>query len=227
MAKADTAKNEAPAPDAGGKPKKKKILILAVILVLLLGAGGGAAWYFLKGKTDKKPVEEVLNPVFVPLDTFTVNLQKDPDDHVLQVGLSLKIYKPELEEKIKNAMPEIRNALLLLLSSKRASELSTITGKVQLAGDIISSVDGVLGIPHKSSKPMAVQPPSIVPPVAAVPSALPQQPVSVNSLANTVAVQNPPPPPPVASAPPPVAPVPEPEDKNGVAGVLFSSFIIQ
>lgn len=226
MVKAEAAKNEAPAPEGGGPPKKKKILILAVILVLLLGGGGGAAWYFLKGKSDGKPAEEALKPVFVPLDPFTVNLQKDPDDHVLQVGLSLKIYKPELEEKIKNAMPEIRNALLLLLSSKRASDLSTVSGKVQLADDIIGSVDGVLGIPHKSSRPVAIQPPP-APPVA-----LPQQPVSVNSLANTVAVQNPPTPLPAAPAPQPAvvtpaAPAPEPEDKNGVAGVLFSSFIIQ
>ncbi len=225
MAKTETAKNEAPVIEGGGKQKKKKILILAVILVLLLGAGGGAAWYFLKGNSSKKPAEELLNPIFVPLDTFTVNLQKDPDDHVLQVGISLKIYNPKLEEGIKNAMPEIRNALLLLLSSKRASELSTVSGKVQLADDIISSVDGVLGIPHKTSRPVAIQPPS-VPPVAVAPPALPQQPVNVNSLANTVAEQNQPAPPPAVPVQQP-APVPQPEDKNGVAGVLFSSFIIQ
>ncbi len=38
-------------------------------------------------------------------------------------------------------MPKVRNRLLMLLSSKKPSEISTIEGKQQLAAEIIAQVN--------------------------------------------------------------------------------------
>jgi flagellar FliL protein len=136
-------------PAAAGeeKPKSKKMLII-VAAVLVLAIGGGVGFFMMGGKhpeEEEAHAEPAAHPVFVTLDTFTVNLQREDGDQFLQIGLSLKVMDPKLEEEIKANMPEIRSKLLLLLSSKRASELSTPEGKRALANEIVEETNGVLG----------------------------------------------------------------------------------
>lgn len=133
------AAEEAPAPSS----KKKLIIIIAAVL-LLAGGGGGAAWYFLHHKAaPKKEVkheEPAKAPVFVTLETFTVNLQADPDEKFLQLDISLQVGSPEEAELIKTQMPAVRNRLLFLLTTKKASEISTMEGKKKLTDEIIAEV---------------------------------------------------------------------------------------
>jgi flagellar FliL protein len=53
------------------------------------------------------------------------------------VGLVLKVTESATATAIKLYMPEIRNRILLLLSSKKASEVSTVAGKQQLSTEIM------------------------------------------------------------------------------------------
>ena len=87
-------------------------------------------------------------------ENFTVNLQREEGDQYLQAGITLKILQPELEDKIKSMMPEIRSKLLFLLSGKKPSELQTMEGKKKLIAEIITTVDGVLGL---ASTPAAAE----------------------------------------------------------------------
>jgi flagellar protein FliL len=146
---AAAAKEETP---AAAPPKSKKMLIIGIILLLVLVAGG-AGWYFTRGHAEadahaeKAKVEVPQEAKFVPLgENFTVNLQREEGDQYLQAGITLKVLQPELEEKIKAMMPEIRSRLLFLLSSKKPSELQTIEGKNKLISEIIATTNTVLGI---------------------------------------------------------------------------------
>ena len=80
------------------------------------------------------------------MEPFTVNLQREVADQFLQIGITLKILQPELEEKIKKNLPEIRSRLLVLLSSKLPSELTNSNGKKKLAHEIIAETEIVLGL---------------------------------------------------------------------------------
>ena len=148
---APAAKEETP---VAAPPKSKKMLMI-VIVILLMGIAGGAGWFFSKGsapaedKAETAKAKEVpaLEAKFVPLgENFTVNLQREEGDQYLQAGITLKILQPDLEERIKALMPEIRSKLLFLLSSKKPSELQTIEGKKKLIAEIIAVTDTVLGI---------------------------------------------------------------------------------
>lgn len=131
------------------QPKKsKKILILAIVGVVLLAAiGGGAFWYLSHNKAgehgekhkeeEKKPAKE---PVFVTLETFTVNLQPDPDDQYLQVDISVQVEDAAQGDLIKLHMPSVRNRILMLLSSKKSSELLSKEGKQALTKEIIAQL---------------------------------------------------------------------------------------
>lgn len=129
----------------GSAPATKKKLIIIIGAVLVLAAiGGGAAWYFMHQNTDHKKVvkheEPAKAPVFVTLETFTVNLQADPDEKFLQLDMSLQVASPEEAELLKVQMPAVRNRLLMLLTSKKAAEVSTMEGKKQLSNEIVAEV---------------------------------------------------------------------------------------
>ncbi|HAT30304.1 MAG TPA: flagellar basal body-associated protein FliL [Janthinobacterium sp.] len=143
----------APKADAAPAPagaSKKKLLIIIVAALLVVGGGGGAAWFFMHDKGDaaessskKQHNKEAVKsgpPVFVPLEQFTVNLQPENGDQYLQIAITLQVASNEEVEEVKLNMPKVRSRLLLLLSSKKASELNTADGKKQLAKEIIEQI---------------------------------------------------------------------------------------
>jgi len=137
-------KSEEAAAAAPATSSKKKLIIIIAAALVLLGGGGGAAWYFMHQKTDhKKEVkheEPAKAPVFVTLETFTVNLQPDPDEKFLQLDLSMQVASPEAAELLKTQMPAVRNRLLMLLTSKTATDISSMEGKKQLSDEIVAEV---------------------------------------------------------------------------------------
>jgi flagellar FliL protein len=153
------------------KVSRRKLILIASAALFLLGAIVGAGWYFMddseapeakasvartfepkaasKGKEkevgkaqDRKP------PVFMNLETFTVNLQADPGDRYLQTTIVFELSDEKTTEAIKAQMPVVRSALLLLLSSKNPAELNAPGGKEKLAGEIMDAARR-----HFTSKP--------------------------------------------------------------------------
>lgn len=143
---------DAPQADADTPPPKKgKWLMLVLVLVLVLGGAGGGAWYFLgdqalpadakAGAVKPAKTANAKPPVFVALEPFTVNLMHDNSPpQYLQVGLSLKITDANYVEAIKLRMPEIRNRVLLLLSAKKASDISSSEGKQALSTELARQI---------------------------------------------------------------------------------------
>lgn len=115
--------------------------MMVVAAVVLLGLGGAGAWFFTKGDASAgAKVVKAAPPVFVPVDEFTVNLQPENGDQYLQLQFTLQVNGLEQVELIKSNMPKVRNRVLLLLSAKRASEISTVEGKQQLSAEIIAAI---------------------------------------------------------------------------------------
>ena len=152
-----------PPIEVKSKLKSKKMLLIIISSVLILGIAGGAGWYFTKGdkhaeKSEKKISKSSpsVEPKFIPLEPFTVNLQREAADQFLQIGITLKLLQPELEEKIKKNLPEIRSRLLVLLSSKLPSELTNSIGKKKLANEIITEIEIVLGMRSAPTLPNSI-----------------------------------------------------------------------
>lgn len=126
------------------KPKKSKTLIIVLALVILLAGGGAGAWYFMTQKAvasangAEKHAEEAKPPVFLPMEAFTVNLQTENGDQFLQTTLTLQVADQAQVELIKLYMPHVRSRLLLLLSSKKASDILSVEGKNKLSDEILS-----------------------------------------------------------------------------------------
>lgn len=129
---------------AAPPPKKSNAKLYLIIGAALLAIGGGGAWYFL-GRPPADPnaaakQEPPKPPVFIAMEPFTVNLQPEDGEQYLQVQFTIQVADEKQIELIKTYMPLVRSRVLLLLSSKRASELSTPEGKKKLQDDIVAAI---------------------------------------------------------------------------------------
>ncbi|MCC6535457.1 MAG: flagellar basal body-associated protein FliL [Burkholderiales bacterium] len=149
------------APEAPKTKSKKKLLLIIVLALVVLSAGGAAAWFFLvpaDAEADAAPPPVSSKPpVFMPVDQFTVNLQADDGQQFLQTAMTLKLADQETADAIKTQMPEVRSRVLLLLSSKKASQLMTLEGKAKLAEEIKHEVEAPLPVDKTRAKDKAAK----------------------------------------------------------------------
>lgn len=150
-----------PAPEVTAPPpagKKGLAIKLALVAIIVIGAGGGAYWHFFSNPQDSTQEAKqapAKPPVFHPLETFTVNLQLVDNPQFLQAGITLKVADNAAIETLKLHMPVVRDRILMLMSSRKATELLTVEGKRQLGDDIVASVNEVLAGGMRKSKPAA------------------------------------------------------------------------
>jgi len=144
---------EKQAEEAPAKSNKKLIIIIAA--VALLAGGGGAAFFMMKPSSEegahKEEVHEEVKPSFMTLETFTVNLVPDPGEQYLQADISLQIKDPHAEEAIKEKMPLVKSSVLMVLSSKKSSEINTMEGKKALSKELVASLNHILNPNAKKS----------------------------------------------------------------------------
>jgi len=141
-----TSASRQPAAPVVVAPQKKLIVVLLVVLLVLLVLGGAAAAYYFffmphDGQATEKHVEKLPPPVFFAIDPFTVNLQSDDGERYLHVGLTLKLSNQSAADDLKEHMPEIRSRILILLSNKHPSDLSSLDGKTELAREIRAQIE--------------------------------------------------------------------------------------
>lgn len=219
-----------PAAAASAKNGKKSRLMTAAAAVVVL-LGGGGAWWYTHGGTEgiaeaKAKTAPVLPPVFVALESFTVNLQPETaGSQYMQVGITLKIAGQAMADKLKEQMPEVRSRLLMVLSAKKASELLVPAGKIRLAQELLVETTQILD-------PEAAKKPGTAP---AAPVSVATAPSDTSTDASEQTPENTPPADGSAAAATAgdtaeAAPAETPADNTNtgpVLSVLFTSFIIQ
>ncbi len=161
-------------------PKKsKKLLLIIIVAILALVLIGGAAAFFLtkqapaegdeegdeppakveKAKKAKKAHDDAP-PVFVKLEAFTVKLQTEQQEAYLQAVPELRVLDAHLGDKIKQYTPEIRHKLLLILSGKKASDISTPQGVQRLANEMRVTINAIIEPPQPRKKGKEPEEPS-------------------------------------------------------------------
>lgn len=129
------------------------LMVVVIVLLMLLLAGVGGLGYYLFTKTNKlsdkssSEVEKLHNSVviFQKLDTFVVNLSGGDGTSMLQVDMQVQLSDDNAKQLLTNLMPKVRSAIILLLSSKTADELSTTEGKMKLKDQVQRVINDSLG----------------------------------------------------------------------------------
>lgn len=142
---------------AGSRRKRSIWVILLIIIALAATGAAGVAWWMLYHKTPSAEQDvppPPAPPVFMPLDTFTVNLVNADNnpDRVLYVGFTLRLADEQTRTRLTNYLPEVRSRLLLLLSRQDAISLANEQGKQKL----IEQIKQVLSPPLVPGQPNQV-----------------------------------------------------------------------
>jgi flagellar FliL protein len=151
---------------AEGEPKKsggKKIILFGVVTLILV-AGGAAAGYLLGAKSTPKgksqtastagkaksgedskaaPAKDGLGPM-VNIDPFIVNILADQGTRYLKAAITLEAQNKATAAEITARMPEIKDAILLLIGNKTYRELSDLQGKMQLRIELVNRLNKIL-----------------------------------------------------------------------------------
>ena len=163
----------APDQEATTPPKRsrtrKLIMVAGVAVVMLLGAAGAGA-YYLKKKQDAQAEAEngqaetaakkasTEPPVYVPLESFTVNLADRGAERFVQLSLSLQVEDKKAGERVRAFMPAVRHAMLLALSRKTAADLSSHEGKLALARELHLATLQAMQVDLPAAAPAATAP---------------------------------------------------------------------
>ncbi len=141
-----------------GSKKKLIIIIIAAALLLLLIAGGIGGFLFLKNKKEaeeakKDPGDQVPVPVInqtaeigpmVDITEFIVNIISEDNTHYVKASLTLELDSEFAKEEADKRMPQIRDAILLLVGNKTYEELHDLQGKRQLKAELLSKINSFL-----------------------------------------------------------------------------------
>ncbi|BCB96464.1 flagellar basal body-associated protein FliL [Dissulfurispira thermophila] len=138
--------------EEGQEPKKKKgknLVLIIIIAVAVLAGGAGAFFFFTKsggGKEHKtEETKAQAEGVTFALEPFVVNLSDPTGTRFLKVSLQLELAGPAVMEKAKAKTPQIRDAIITLLTSKTSDALISPEGKLQLKDEINLRINQVLG----------------------------------------------------------------------------------
>ena len=145
------------------KGGKKKLIIIVTVALAVLLAGGGAGYYYflvykpkqeeLKRKQEEEskaaslikpiPEEAKIGPM-VEIKEFIVNIISTDTAHYVKASLSLELDKDSTVEEVNKRMPQIRDAILLLIGNKTFEELQDIQGKNQVKAELKSKINSFL-----------------------------------------------------------------------------------
>lgn len=101
------------------------------------GAQAGEEEPAAQAAAPAAPPQESGKRVFTTLDMFTANLAERDQGRFAQVGIIIEMSNPKAGAALTAAVPPIRSAILLLLTSKTADELLSLKGKQALAAQVV------------------------------------------------------------------------------------------
>ncbi len=143
-------------PDENRKKKKMVLIIGAAILVVLIALGAGTFFFLKKSHTKEEKFDPGKNvPVpnlnqaanigpMVDISEFIVNIISADGNHYVKSALTLELTNQQAKDEINQRMPQIRDAILLLVGNKTFEELQDLEGKKQLKAEIMSKINGFL-----------------------------------------------------------------------------------
>ena len=126
-------------PNVPPKKSRKFIILVLVLAALSVTAGGAAAYAYLRGDQQaKETVAPPLDPIFVSLEPFTVNLQPNGRSRFLHVAMTLKVADAKSQEQLTKYLPEVRSRVLTVLSNRESDTLLTTEEKTRLTDEIMA-----------------------------------------------------------------------------------------
>ena len=131
-------------------------LILIVLSVVLLGGGGFVGWTMIQdesAKTDSDGIsvekasesaEELEVGRMFQLQPFVVNLSDPGGKRYLKSIIELEFTEDLVQKELEARLPQLRDVILLHLSSKTIEDVQSVDGKIELKNSLVMRINQVL-----------------------------------------------------------------------------------
>ena len=157
MAQKDEGEHEEQGPLKRAPSKKMGMfIIVGVLLLVIVGAGGVFAWmkFSSPSKTEQAGArhdkgtearDDESPGKVVDMTPFIVNLADPGVPRYLKVSIKLELDDDNAVTRLNDRIPQIRDSLLLLLSSQKSEKMRGIKGKLRLKDQIFERVSVIIG----------------------------------------------------------------------------------
>jgi flagellar FliL protein len=134
------------------QPKRSKFPVKFIIIgIVAISFIAGGIFVFKSGllsglssESEAALVDEnkapEMGPIY-PLDTFIVNLVGGRGKNYLKAKIELELDNEKTITVIDKRLPQLRDSILTMLSSKAHEDINTLEGKFQLRAEIISTLN--------------------------------------------------------------------------------------
>ena len=141
--------------------KKILILIIAAVFLFMGMIGGGFFMMWTKmsatlaqvqnpqgenatAEEEVAPEEQVtIGPIY-KLETMIVNLADQGGKRYLRITMELELNSPELTAEIDKRLPQLRDAVLMILPTKTYADIGTTQGKIALRDELMAKLNSFL-----------------------------------------------------------------------------------
>ncbi len=135
-----------------------KILIILIGAFLLIVVAMGGGFFMMWNKmssmnaqnsevvesgTEAEEVVETMGPT-KKLETFIVNLADKGGERYLRVSMNLELEKEETVEVVGKILPKIRDAILMILPTKKYEDIGTVEGKSALRNEMLTKINEIM-----------------------------------------------------------------------------------
>ncbi len=105
------------------------------------GGGHGGGEHGGGAKKHQSNAGAIIN-----LEQFTVNLSTPGTNNpvFVRVNISVEVLSADTEQEVNQRVPQVRNAIIDLFNSKRASDLATVEGRELLKDEIKNAINHFL-----------------------------------------------------------------------------------
>lgn len=155
----NSVKNEIPqkSDNLNSGKKKKKLIILGMGFVFLIMISIGLLSFFdilhigipfpKKGHSSEPEKKQDVRKIgfLYTMDPIIVNLADRDVPRYLKIRIELESHTPKSEEKVDKRLPQIRDAIITILSSKTFKEIYDREGKKKLKMEIVRMANQLLG----------------------------------------------------------------------------------
>jgi len=137
----------------------KTIILTAVSVLLMVGFGVGGYLFGMKsGSSAISAVDASLSKQGAAVDVeassgigptlaindIIVNLLDDQESRYLKAAITLEMDGSDGVKEVEDRQPQVRDAILMLMSSKTFAELRDMQGKLQLRAELMERINGFL-----------------------------------------------------------------------------------
>jgi len=147
MADLDDADESAPEQRRGGI---LHAVALACAVALAIGGIGAAAWRAGVGRIASQPavvppaVAGTREGTLEPMDPFIANLADEDGKRYLKATFQVEFFGSRVPDEFTARVPQMRDLVLTLLTSKLFAEVRTPEGKAVLRDEIINRMNRVV-----------------------------------------------------------------------------------